>query len=183
MNEERLAKKAKRGDSEAFGKLYDKYVVKIYRFVLFKVNSKFEAEDITQQVFLKTWQNIRSYKTKRGAKFSSWLYHIARNSVIDHYRTSKNQTSLEDIKHDTQFAAPPDFDEAIDRSDKLGEVKKSIAILTEDEKDVVIMKFVEEFSNKEVGDVLDKSQGAVRVIQHRALKKLKRHFDEQKKYN
>jgi RNA polymerase sigma-70 factor, ECF subfamily len=177
MNENKLVKKARKGDSQAFGKLYDKYIDKIYRFIFFKVNNSSEAEDITQQVFLKSWQNIKNYKPKKGAQFSSWLYRIARNSVIDHYRTSKNHTDIESIKED-EFIETPEFEEKIDRFEKINKVKKSLYILTEDEKDVVIMKFVEEFSNKEIGKVLDKNQGTIRVIQYRALKKLKLHFKD-----
>ncbi len=176
MNENKLVKKAKRGDSEAFGKLYDRYISQIYRFVFFKVNNIPEAEDITQQVFLKTWQNIRSYKFKRGARFSSWLYSIARNSVIDYYRTSKKHTDIEDVKYDSRFTTSPKFDEKLDRDKKVKQVEKSLSVLTEDERDVVIMKFVEEFSNKEIEETLGKSQGTIRVIQYRALKKLKSYF-------
>lgn len=178
MNEIRLVKKAKKGDSEAFGKLYDVYVEKIYRFVFFKVRSRFEAEDITQQVFLKTWQNIKTYKPQKGAGFSSWLYRIARNSVIDHYRTAKDHVDIENLKNDVQFTSVPDMGQGIDRIERFKKIEESLVILTDDERDVIVMKFIEELSNKEIGDVLDKNQGAIRVIQHRALKKLKSNLEK-----
>lgn len=86
--EERLIKEAQSGKAEAFGKLYDDHISRIYRFILLKVSRKTDAEDITHQVFLSAWQNIRSYKIQ-GNPFSSWLYKIAHNAVIDFYRTQK----------------------------------------------------------------------------------------------
>ena len=81
-------KKAKSGNQEAFGALYDHYLPSIYRFILLKVSNRAEAEDLSHEVFLSAWKNIPGYKDK-GFPFSSWLYQIARNAVIDFYRTSK----------------------------------------------------------------------------------------------
>lgn len=178
MKEELIVKKAKKGNQEAFGQLYDKYITKIYRFIFFKVETKSEAEDITQQVFLKAWQNIYSFKNKKGARFSSWLYRIAKNAVIDHYRTKKEYIDIEDIKYDKEFASSSDIEEKIQNTKKFKEVKKAIQNLSEDEQEVVVMKFVDELSNKEIGKILNKTQGTIRVIQYRALKKLKNFFEE-----
>src|SRR6056297_1768996 len=181
MKEEEIVKKARKGDKKAFGKLYDEHISSIYRFIIFKVNTKSEAEDITQKVFLKAWQNIHSFKTKKGAKFSSWLYRIAKNAVIDHYRTSKDHTDIEDVKHSQKFASSPEIEQKLQNSKKFKEVKEALKNLTEDEQEVIVMKFIEELSNKEIGKALDKTQGAVRVTQHRALKKLKNFFQENEK--
>ena len=89
MKEEDLINKAKNRDSEAFGLLYDQYLPAIYRFILLKTSHKVTAEDLTHQVFLNAWQNIENYQS-RGFPFSSWLYRIANNAVIDYYRTDKN---------------------------------------------------------------------------------------------
>ena len=91
--EEQLIRSAVGGDSSAFGSLYDRYQPAIYRFIVVKVGSREEAEDITHHVFLSAWQKVRTYK-HRGHPFSSWLYQIARNMVIDHYRSKKNDVSL-----------------------------------------------------------------------------------------
>src|SRR5271155_3376369 len=92
--EEKLIKDAVRGDSSAFGLLYDHYQPMIYRFVVVKVGRREEAEDITHQVFMNAWQNVNDYR-HRGYPFSSWLYRIARNQVIDHYRSKRETVSLE----------------------------------------------------------------------------------------
>ncbi len=94
--EEQLVEQAVGGNSSAFGSLYDHYHPAIYRFIAIKVSSREEAEDITHHVFLSAWTKIRTYK-HRGHPFSSWLYQIARNLVIDHYRSKKNDISLDKI--------------------------------------------------------------------------------------
>src|SRR5437588_759346 len=98
--ETQLIEAAIRGESSAFGALYDHYAPKIYRFIVVKVTLREEAEDLTHQVFMHAWLNIGSYK-RMGHPFSSWLYRIARNQVVDHYRTHKNAVSLEDYDPDT----------------------------------------------------------------------------------
>jgi len=98
--------------------------------------------------------------------------------IIDYYRTTKDHINIDDVKYDQQFAISSKFEERIDNLTKFKQVKKSLTILTEDERDVIIMKFVEEFSNEEIAQALDKSRGAVRVTQHRALKKIKCFFQE-----
>ena len=88
--EQSYVNSAIRGDSSAFGVLYDHYQPMIYRFVAVKVGRREEAEDITHQVFLSAWQNIKRYE-HRGHPFSSWLYRIARNQVVDHYRGGRTK--------------------------------------------------------------------------------------------
>ena len=89
MKEEpELIKKAKNRNPEAFGLLYDQYLPAIYRFILLKIGDKVTTEDLAHQVFLSAWQNIENYQTQ-GFPFSSWLYRIAHNAVIDYYRTGK----------------------------------------------------------------------------------------------
>jgi RNA polymerase sigma-70 factor (ECF subfamily) len=175
--EEQLVESAVRGDSSAFGALYDQYQAMIYRFVLVKVGSREEAEDITHHVFLSAWQKIETYK-HRGHPFSSWLYQIARNLVIDHYRARKNDVSLDKIDPDSSIIpAAAHFD----LSEKLQVEKVHIAIkeLKPDYQDVIIMRFVEEMSLKETAAILKKSEGAVKLIQHRAIKELKGKLGEE----
>ena len=169
-DERNLITEAKGGEAEAFGRLYDYYLPMIYRFILLKVGHREEAEDLTHQVFLKAWQNMSNYSEK-GFPFSSWLYRIAKNSIIDHYRRAKPSTNIDDLVNIEELISRPDIGK-IDEKEELAKIMKSIGKLKETEKDVIIMRFVEDLSVKEVSDALNKSEGAVKVIQHRAIKKL-----------
>jgi len=169
-NENKLIKRAKRGDGEAFRALYDHYVSAIYRFVLLKVGHKRDAEDLTHDVFLSAWQNIGSYRL-RGLPFSSWLYRIARNRVIDHYRTRKVGISINDV--DERLLGVIDHVERdADRAISFARVVSCFEKLSPDQKDVTILRFIDELSHREIAQALGKSEGAVRLIQHRALRAL-----------
>ena len=170
--EQNLIKQAIRGDSSAFGSLYDHYQAAIYRFVAVKVGSREEAEDITHQVFLSAWQNIRGYK-HRGYPFSSWLYQIARNQVIDHYRAKKNEVSLDKMDPD-YFALPAAAHFDLATKLQVEKVHNAVKQLKPEYQDVIIMRFVEDISLKETATILRKTEGAVKLLQHRAIKELKK---------
>ena len=170
--EEKLIQSAVGGDSSAFGSLYDRYQSAIYRFIVIKVGSREEAEDITHHVFLSAWQKVGTYK-HRGHPFSSWLYQIARNMVIDHYRSQKDDVSLDKLDPDSSIIP------AVAQSDlftkmQLEKVHGAIKELKPDYQDVIILRFVEDLSLKETAAILKKSEGAVKLAQHRAIKELKK---------
>ena len=173
MKEEeiQLVKNAQKGEAESFGKLYDIYASPIYRFVYLKTSHKEDAEDLTHQVFLSAWQNIKSFQFQ-GFPFSSWLYKIASNSVIDYYRTKKYHLNIETIA-ENQIAENFETGNALDDSFDLQTIKNSLSHLEPVQQNVLIMKFVNDMSNKEIAAALNKNEGAIRVIQHRALKQLK----------
>lgn len=173
--EVKLIKDAVRGKASAFGLLYDHYQPKIYRFVLIKVGRREEAEDLTHQVFLNAWQKISNYKDL-GFPFSSWLYRIARNQVIDHYRTRKQEVSLEEV--DAEISTDFGLNEKnIDDKRQLEKVMEALRGLREDYQEILIMRFVEDLSVKETAAAVEKSEGAVKLMQHRAVKELKKVFD------
>lgn len=170
--QEQLVRQATSGDAEAFGALYDHYQPRIYRFVLLRVGRREEAEDITHQVFMSAWENIRRYE-ERGLPFTSWLYRIARNNVIDYYRTRRDEVGLDTI--DPEAFVAHHYPEAdAQRAIELVRVHKAIHELKPDYKDVVVMRFVEELSLREVAGALKKSEGAVKLLQYRAIKELKK---------
>jgi len=176
MKEEvELVQKAQRGERESFGMLYETYLPKIYRFVYLKVSHRGDAEDITHQVFMKAWENIGSFRFQ-GFPFSSWLYRIAQNAVIDFYRTSKPSLSLEET-NESDLGKDDTRETAFDTKEELREIMKAVKKLKPDEQSVVIMRFVDELSNREAALALGKTEGAVRVIQHRALKQLRKHIE------
>jgi len=169
-------KQAQKGNSEGFGALYDHYMAPIYRFILMKVSSRQEAEDLAHDVFMSAWQNIHSY-TPQGHPFSSWLYQIARNKVIDHYRLKKPTADIENI--DSSFIKVLDASEQnIDFGFNLVKVRQAITKLTPDQQDVVIMRFIEDLTHQEIAAALERSEGAVRLLQHRAINNLKSLLEE-----
>ncbi len=170
--EKQYIKEAQAGNKESFAQLYRHYLPQIFRFVYLKVNNKAEAEDLTHEVFLNTWQNLKTY-THREFPFSSWLYRIARNEVIDFYRTNKKEVRLELVEED--FIKIPETESLnLDQSLELEKIKKLFQHLTQEQQDVLIMRFIEDLSPKEVSAALNKSEGAVRIIQHRGLNELKK---------
>lgn len=164
-------KSAINGEASAFGLLYDKYQPQIYRFIYLKVSHREEAEDLCHQVFLSAWQNMGSYEFK-GFPFSTWLYSIARNKVIDYYRTKKNFIDIETI-----YIAEEDDkktnESILDFKISIDGVKKAISEIPQIEQDVIIMRFVEDMSPQEIAPILNKSEGLIRAIQHKAIKRLK----------
>ncbi|MCL4298175.1 MAG: sigma-70 family RNA polymerase sigma factor [Anaerolineae bacterium] len=168
--ESELIQRAVSGDPDAFATLYDTYIEQIYRFIFFRVSDEPTAEDLTSQVFIKAWDNLSSYQM-RGLPFSAWLFRIARNSVIDYYRTFKETTSLE-----FEAVAKPDpmgdVDERIERQLQAEEVRLALQKLTEDQRQVLTLRFIEGFSTEEVAQVLGKRAGAIRALQMRGLQAL-----------
>lgn len=175
--EEQLIQEAVRGDSSAFGALYDHYQPAIYRFVVVKVGSREEAEDITHRVFLSAWTKVRTYR-HRGYPFSSWLYQIARNMVIDHYRSRRDDVSLDKLDPESSIIpAVAQMDLSIKL--QLEKVHRAIKGLKPDYQDVIILRFVEDLPLKEVSAILKKSEGAVKLAQHRAIKELKKKLGDE----
>jgi RNA polymerase sigma-70 factor (ECF subfamily) len=170
--ESELIQSAQKGDSKAFGELYDRYVVRIYRFILLKVSHRQDAEDLTSKVFTKAWESMGRFEA-RGFPFSSWLYRIASNAIIDHYRTSRQHEDVLQVSEEI-IATPHGLDETLDRTQDLVRVCAALAKLHDEYRTVLVMRFIDDCSTKEMAHALGKSEGAVRVLQHRALKELKR---------
>ncbi|PIR44265.1 hypothetical protein COV23_00820 [Candidatus Wolfebacteria bacterium CG10_big_fil_rev_8_21_14_0_10_31_9] len=170
-DEKSIIKSAIDGEASAFGSLYDKYHSKIYRFIYLKVSHREEAEDLAHQVFLNAWQNISKYKFQ-GLPFSSWLYQIARNQVIDHYRTKKVTVNLEIIEE--IFISDYSVDKEVGSILELETARKAILKLNQEQQDIIIMRFVEDLSPKEISQTLGKPESTIRVLQHRAIQNLKK---------
>lgn len=168
--EAQLIKKAVAGDADAFAGLYDAYVEEVYRFVLHRVNNQQTAEDITSQVFLKAWDNLGRYKS-RGLPFGAWLFQIARNTVIDYYRTRKETLPL-----DADIITEPDPAMNVARQVEKqleGEWLRAIlARLTDEQREVLTLKFINGLKTEEVAKLMGKRQGAIRALQMRALQAL-----------
>lgn len=161
------------GDSNAFGKLYDAMVGRVYRFVYFRVGRQEDAEDLTEQVFVKVWKAIGSYE-ERGIPFEAWLFRIVRNEVTDHFRAKKPDVPLIEAREVPDGRKSPE--EAAEQTVMYEQVLATIPKLPKTYQEIIILKFIEELDNSEISHILEKPIDQVRVLQSRALAKLKSFF-------
>jgi len=170
----RLVDRASEGDREAFGELYDRHVMSMYRHVYCTVNDRQLAEDLTAKTFLQALQAIARYE-ERGIPFRAWLMRIAKNLAINHGRGQRNHNSSRNHGSERAISSPEQFCEAKLRDE---EVWRAVHSLGGDQRQVIILRFVDGLSYPEVAQVLGKSIGAVRVIQYRALSALRRALED-----
>ncbi|MBI2453645.1 sigma-70 family RNA polymerase sigma factor [Candidatus Peregrinibacteria bacterium] len=158
------------GDSDAFGKLYDAFIQPIFRYMHFRVGPE-EAEDLTELVFLKTWENIRKYRSEEG-NFSSWIFRIAHNLVVDHYRAKRQNAELTEdipdvrIEANTLRRVHQKLDQEV--------LWKALHEAKDQYRQILILKFINGFSNEEISLIMGRSQAALRILQFRALRSLRR---------
>ncbi len=175
QDERALVQQARQGDPNAFGLLYDQYIDRIYRFVYYRVSDGPLAEDLTSRIFLKAWENLPSYRD-RGLSFGTWLFSIARNSVIDHYRTAKTEQALEDAGALMDFSADPE--EVLTEALRAERLASALQTLTDEQREVLVLKFIEGYSTEEVAELMEKKPGAIRALQMRGLQALERVLGE-----
>ncbi len=169
-DERRLVDQAKSGDGEAFGQLYEAYLDRVYRFIFFRVTDVQMAEDLTSQVFLKAWENLGRYHPH--GPFLAWLYAIARNTVIDNYRTRKQTVSLDEA---APVAAQDDkLDDRMQLEFEMQTLQAAMQHLTLEQQEVITLKFIAEYDTAHIAKHMGKSEGAVRALQMRALQALAR---------
>jgi RNA polymerase sigma-70 factor (ECF subfamily) len=170
-DEPRLVARAVKRDAAAFGILYETHLDRIFRYIYYRVGSNGEAEDLTEQVFLKAWEAIDRYES-RGVPFVAWLYRLAHNLVIDQYRARRVTVPLEDVGE----AEEPGLDVVDAVEDKLDaeEIRLALRKLSAEHQQLIVLRFVEGLSHAEVAQITGKSEGATRVVQYRALQALAR---------
>ena len=172
QDEQSLIARAQTRDTEAFGRLYEAYFDKIFRYVAIKIGSRTEAEDLTQQVFMNALESINSYKV-REVPFSAWLYRIAHNQVVDCLRKRSRRPTL---VLDESLPLPADDDQVTETELKL-ETKELIEAtkkLTKSQQEVIALRFGAEMPIAEVARLLGKTEGAVKAMQHSAVAALRR---------
>ena len=162
-----LVREAQKQNQDAFGQIYDLFAKSLYNFIFTKVRHQQTAEDLLHTVFLKVWQNLGSYKPRRSAKFSTWLYQIANFTVIDYWRTKKPTVDLDVVENLSQFAQDPKLYEEYDY------LWAAITKLPLNYQTILDLRFKQDLSVSETAVIMHKTQVGIRVLQHRALIALK----------
>ncbi len=170
LPDEKLIKKVISGDTRAYGVLYERYLDEIYRYVYYRVaKNSLEAEDLTQVVFIKAWKVILQDRTEKY-NFRALIYQIARNLTIDHWRTSKTELLFDE---QLMESANPKLEQQIILNEEGGELVQVIRELEPKLQEVVICRFINGLSHAETARSLGRTEGYVRVLQYRALKKIR----------
>lgn len=166
-------------DAEAFGVLYNTYIDRIYRFVYFKLRSKEEAEDVTNDIFLRAWNYLISSDQKQIQSLSGFLYTIARNTVIDIYRQRAKKQVIHVEKEELEkIQSQENLEESLESKEKKSQIEKYLYTLKQEYQEVIILHYIEELSISEIAQMLGKKPLNIRVLLHRSLKKLKSLMNE-----
>lgn len=168
MNEQEIIAKAKH-DLSAFDYLYDKYFLQIYKFVMLRVRDRDIANEVVSDVFYKAMSKLHLFKW-RSIPFSSWLYRIAINEISNYYRREKKKHRI--VNDLILEAEEPEIEVGFDESLSYEYIHKYIGKLSQRDQDVIVLRYMEKKSFEEIAQIFGKKEGYIRVILHRALKKL-----------
>ncbi len=171
QEEQSLVLQAQKCNQEAFAKLYEQNFDKIYRYISLKVGNNTEAEDMTQQVFIKALQSISSYKWK-DVPFSAWLFRIAHNQVIDYYRKQSRQSTTPLYEYMAVTNNNPE--KAIEDKSDIERLLIASKKLTAAQQEVITLRFAGELPIAEVARIMGKTQGAIKALQHSAIAALRK---------
>lgn len=165
---EELARRAAEGDREAFGNIYQALLDGVFGYFFWNLPSREEAEDLTEEVFLRCLVHIRDYDPRKGP-FRAWIFRIARNLLVDHLRrASVRKGSVGAVREETEVS----HDDRLEEEERRRMVREALEELPETQRQVVIMKYFAGMNNAEVARALGRSEGAVNALQHRALRRL-----------
>jgi RNA polymerase sigma-70 factor (ECF subfamily) len=168
VDEEQLISRAKAGESDAFGELYERFVPPVYRFLYARLDDRQDAEDLAEEVFIRVWRSISSYQ-EQGVPFISYLFTVARHVLIDHYRSVGRKGRQESIDGRPLQDHHADPSEVAIANLENQEIRRVLDKLRDDYRMVLVLRFLSELSPEEVAQVMGRSTGAVRVLQYRAL--------------
>ncbi len=178
INEDEILARASLGDRDAFGQLYEHYVDRIFNYVYYRTGNLHDAEDLTARVFQRAMNHIKNY-TDRGVPFSAWLYRIAHNLVANWHR---DRSRRQEIPLDELPVLPTKGDHPernLVRSQEQGTLLRLIRRLPPERQTLLILKFVENMSNAEIGGIMGRSEGAVKSLYHRTLLSLRDQLGDQ----
>lgn len=166
---------AARTDSQAFGELYERYYARIYRYVYHRIGHPADAEDITAVVFMKALEGLPAYQPRRSG-FAPWLFRITRNTVVDHYRRHRPQATLEVVEWEEIGDRDPLLE--VLEGERRQDLHWLINQLSDEQRDVVLMRYASDLSFPEIATILNKKEPAIRMLLHRGLRKLKAVLDD-----
>ena len=169
--------RASQGDQEAFGVLYENYVERIYNYVYYRTGNTHDAEDLTARVFFRAMHHIQTY-TDRGVPFSAWLYRIAHNLIANWHRdrSRHQEIPLSDAPTLHYKGEPPEM--SLEKTQERDTLLRMIRHLPAERQHLLILKFVEHMSNSEIGETMDRSEGAIKSLYHRTLLSLRDRLEE-----
>lgn len=178
FNEEEVLARASKGDRDAFGVLYAQYVERIFNYVYYRTGNPHDAEDLTARVFQRAMNHIKNY-TDRGVPFSAWLYRIAHNLVANWHRdrSRKQEVPLDELPVISNKGDHPEKN--LVRSQEQEALLRMIRKLPPERQNLLILKFVENMSNAEIGKIMGRSEGAVKSLYHRTLLALRDQLEDQ----
>jgi|YelNatPaOPRAMG01_1025707.scaffolds.fasta_scaffold199468_2 RNA polymerase sigma-70 factor (ECF subfamily) len=174
IQEKILIHQVKKGNQNAFAKLYKEYVDEIYRFIFFKISKSEIAEEITQTVFTKALNYLLD--GEKVENFRALLYQIARNLIIDFYRLKHQEVSLEEAK---EIPFVPDYQKNLDQEIEIEKIKKYLSLLKPEQQEIILLRFFEGLSFKEIAKITGQSESNVRQIASRSIKILKKHLNQE----
>jgi RNA polymerase sigma-70 factor (ECF subfamily) len=174
--ENQVLDRAIQGDEEAFSILYQENIKKIYNYIYYRTGNVSDAEDLTARVFQRALKHITRYK-KTNVPFSAWLYRIAHNLVANWHRDNQRKKEVPIEDHITLRSRQDIPDHAIEKKQEVESLLSAVHKLPSDRQMVVILKYVEDLSNKEIGQIMGKSEGAIKSLYHRTLIDLRDYFD------
>lgn len=167
-----LALSCQQGNLENFDQLYTRHLKGVYAFIFYRTMERFTAEDLTSQTFLKALENIASYNPKKGA-FSTWLYRIARNTVLDHFRTQRKHENIDDV-----WDLPGDDNPFLKTADALSyqEIHEALKHLSKEKRELVLLRLWDGLSYKEIAALTGKTEASCKMMFSRTVQDLKGHL-------
>lgn len=165
-----LVERARSGDRAAYGRLYERYFDPIFRYLRLRLEREADAEDLAATVFLRAYQSLAGYR-ERGWPFSAYLYRIARHALADHYRARRAEHSLDSLAD--PIAPGPGPDERLARDEEVRLMERVLATLPEDHQEVIRLRILLGLSTEATARWMRRSEGAVRVLLHRALNRMR----------
>lgn len=166
-----VIERARQGDRAAFAELYDTHIDSVYRYLLYRVREPSDAEDLASEVFTRAFANIHRYRWQ-GKSFLAWLYTIARNAVTDRRRRERPTVDLDDA-YGLAEDGPTAHDRAV-HGERVDALRGAVKHLTAEQQEVLVLRFFQNMSSRQVAHRLGKNEGAIRALQFRALGRLRK---------